>query len=74
MTLYLHGVAGEQLENLRVDQWGTWRTWGGPVGAGGPEGGPEGGPVEDQDQGELTGLTRNLDSLQVLGALAVAQS
>ena len=21
MTLYLHGVAGEQLENLRVDQW-----------------------------------------------------
>ena len=51
MTLYLHGVAGEQLENLRVDQWGTWRTWGGPVGAGGPGGGPEGGPVEDQDQG-----------------------
>ena len=21
LTLYLHGVAGEQLENLRVDQW-----------------------------------------------------
>ena len=30
--------------------------------------------VEDQDQGELTGLTRNLDSLQVLGALAVVMS
>ena len=30
--------------------------------------------VEEQDQGELTGLTRNFDSLQVLGALAVVMS
>ena len=63
MTLYLHGVAGEQLENLRVDQWG-WRTWRWTSGTGGPGGGPEGGPVEVQDQG----LQPDAPVLQVVAA------
>ena len=46
MTLYLHGVAGEQLENLRVDQW-----------AGGPGGGPVG--LEDLEVDQRVDLWRS---------------
>ena len=44
-------VAGEQLENPEVDQWGLEDLEVDQLGTGGPGGGPEGGPVEVQDQG-----------------------